>query len=279
MKLNKYVISAIVLAFVVSFSSVSCYKILRTHAPSEVMAGQSFQVKMVVVDNGDAYQKEITDWSVAAVRVPEDWDVKCGSGAYESFAEDWVYYSDGKPASAKYAMRFSESLSKAYNESAPKEGYKWVAFTSASKVTKFMSACWRNGCDSAVVTFTVTAGNIPGDYVIDYLAGDDESDASPKNYSTPTELDKASGGRMFNASTVKTFKVPANKNTSNYAPALASKIKVVPDPASVEAVTVDVASKQKGVYTLEGKKLSDKSTTEGLPAGTYIVNGKKTVVK
>lgn len=279
MKLNRNFATVIVLAIIVSFASASCYKILRTHAPNEVMTGETFQVKMVVVDNGDSHQQEITDWSVAAVRVPEDWDVKCGTGAYESFAEDWVYYTDGKPAKAKYSMRFSESLSKAYNESAPKEGYKWVAFTSTSKVTKFMSACWRNGCDSAVVTFTVTAGATPGDYVIDYLAADDESDASPRTYSTPGELDKAKGGRMFNASTVESFKVPDTKNAGNYTPALASNIRVVPDPASVEAVTVDAASRQKGVYTLEGKKISGKSSAKGLPPGTYVINGKKTIVK
>ena len=70
------------LAMFVSAMVTSCYKIFKTHAPKEVTAGQKFDVKMVVVDNGDAYQKEMTDWSVAAIRVPEDWDVKCGAQDY-----------------------------------------------------------------------------------------------------------------------------------------------------------------------------------------------------
>lgn len=267
---NRYLLYSLILAAFISVAVSSCYKIYRTHAPEEVHAGQQFDVRMVVVDDGNEYQKEITDWSVAAIRVPEDWTVECGSRDYESFAEDWVYYSNGKPAAARYTMRYSEPLSKAYDEAAPKAGYKWQAFVSTQKITKFMSACWRNGCDSAVVTFHVTAGETIGKYTIDYLAGDNEQDASPKNYSTASELNT---DRMINASTVQRFKVPDYKNTSNYTPLMASKITVVADPDAITDVTIDNTVSE--VYTTEGKKV----TNLNLKSGTYIINGKKTYIK
>lgn len=276
MKTKKYLFSAILLAVIISAASSSCYKIFKTHAPKEVNTGETFEVKMVVIDNGDSNQKEVTDWSVAAIRVPEDWDVKCGAGTYKSYAEDWVYYSDGKPANASYTMRYSEDLSNLYNQAAPKEGYKWFAYASITKVTKFMSACWRNGCDSAVVTFTVTAGNTPGDYEIDYVAADSESEDSPRSFKEVSKL--KDNDRMLNASTIRSFKVPTTKNTANYANGLASKITVRGTENGIESVKAS-SKKNKGIYTLDGKKLSDGNSLKGITPGTYIIDGKKTVVK
>ena len=263
------------LAMFVSAMVTSCYKIFKTHAPKEVTAGQIFDVKMVVVDNGDAYQKEMTDWSVAAIRVPEDWDVKCGAQDYRSYAEDWVYYSNGKPANATYTLRYSESLSKAYDAAAPKSGYKWMAFVSATKVTKYMSSCWRNGCDSAVVTFHVTAGQKTGKYTLDFLAGDNEQDESPKSYSESSQL---ATDRMINASSVAMFKIPNGTNTSNYTPQAACAITVLEATDAITAVSDD-KSKSSSIYDLEGRKVSDGNNVKNLPKGTYIINHQKTILK
>lgn len=272
---NTYLLKAMLLAVSVSVITTSCYKIFKTHAPKEVTAGQMFDVKMVVVDNGDAYQKEITDWSVAAIRIPEDWDVKCGAQDYRSYAEDWVYYSNGKPANAAYTLRYSESLSKAYDAAAPKSGYKWMAFVSATKVTKYMSSCWRNGCDSAVVTFHVTAGQKAGKYTLDFLAGDNEQDESPRSY---TEASQLATDRMINASSVVMFKIPNGTNTPNYAPQAACTINVLDAPDAITAVTED-KSKPSGIYNLKGRKVSDGNHVKNLPKGTYIINHKKTILK
>ena len=272
---NTFYLKAMLLAMFVSVMTTSCYKIFKTHAPKEVTAGQKFDVKMVVVDNGDENQKEITDWSVAAIRVPEDWDVKCGAQDYRSYAEDWVYYSNGKPANATYTLRYSESLSKAYDAAAPKSGYKWMAFVSATKVTKFMSSCWRNGCDSAVVTFHVTAGQKTGKYTIDFLAGDNEQEVSPRTYSEASQL---ATDRMINASTIPMFKVPNGTNTSNYTPQMACTIKVLEAPDAIMAVSED-KSKPSCIYDLEGRKVSDGNDVRNLPRGTYIINHQKTILK
>lgn len=272
---NTYLFKAMLLAMFVSIMTTSCYKIFKTHAPKEVTAGQKFDVKMVVVDDGDEHQKEITDWSVAAIRVPEDWDVKCGAQDYRSYAEDWVYYSNGKPASATYTLRYSESLSKAYDAAAPKSGYKWMAFVSATQVTKYMASCWRNGCDSAVVTFHVTAGQKTGKYTIDFLAGDNEQDESPKSYSEASQL---ATDRMINASSVVMFKIPNGTNTSHYTPQMACAIKVLEAPDAITAVSED-KPKPSSVYDLEGRRVSDGSNVKNLSKGTYIINRKKTILK
>lgn len=272
---NTYLLKAMLLAVSVSVITTSCYKIFKTHAPKQVTAGQKFDVKMVVVDNGDAYQKEMTDWSVAAIRIPEDWDAKCGALDYRSYAEDWVYYSNGKPANARYTLRYSESLSKAYDEAAPKSGYKWMAFVSASKVTKYMASCWRNGCDSAVVTFHVTAGQKAGKYTIDFLAGDNEQDESPKSYSEASQL---ATDRMINASSVLMFKIPNGTNTSNYTPQMACTIEVLEAPDAIKAVSED-KPKTSSIYNLDGKKVSNGNNVKNLPKGMYIINHKKTILK
>ena len=272
---NTYLFKVMLLAVFVSIMTTSCYKIFKTHAPKEVTAGQKFDMKMVVVDDGDEHQKEITDWSVAAIRVPEDWDVKCGAQDYRSYAEDWVYYSNGKPASATYTLHYSESLSKAYDAAAPKSGYKWMAFVSATKVTKYMASCWRNGCDSAVVTFHVTAGQKAGKYTIDFLAGDNEQDESPKSYSEASQL---ATDRMINASSVVMFKIPKGTNTSHYTPQMACAIKVLEDPDAISTVSED-RPKPSSVYDLEGRKVSDGSNVKNLAKGTYIINRRKTILK
>ncbi len=45
------------------------------------------------------------------------------------------------------------------------------------------------------------------------------------------------------------------------------------------ATAAKTAAASKGVYSLQGVKLSSASSTLGLPAGVYVVDGKKTVVK
>ena len=138
-----------------------------------------------------------------------------------------------------------------------------------------MSSCWRNGCDSAVVTFHVTAGRTPGKYTLDFLAGDSEQDESPRSYSEASQL---ATDRMINASTVAMFKIPNGTNTSNYTPQAACAINVLESTDAVTAVTDD-KSKPSSIYNLEGRKVSDGNHVENLPKGTYIIDHQKTILK
>ena len=47
----------------------------------------------------------------------------------------------------------------------------------------------------------------------------------------------------------------------------------------VEDMNVDLSRYAKGVYNLNGQLVSEKNSTEGLPAGVYIMNGKKMIMK
>lgn len=47
----------------------------------------------------------------------------------------------------------------------------------------------------------------------------------------------------------------------------------------VEDMNVDLSRHVQGVYNLNGQLVSEKNSTEGLPAGVYIMNGKKIIVK
>ena len=49
--------------------------------------------------------------------------------------------------------------------------------------------------------------------------------------------------------------------------------------SGIQSITADKAVKDKGVYTLTGNKVQEDLSTENLPAGIYIVGGKKVIVK
>ena len=53
------------------------------------------------------------------------------------------------------------------------------------------------------------------------------------------------------------------------------KVIIAPDANGIESVTIDVPAHKQGIYTILGVKLTQQ--WENLPAGIYIVNGKKCV--
>ena len=48
---------------------------------------------------------------------------------------------------------------------------------------------------------------------------------------------------------------------------------------SISKVTCEDKPAQEGVYTLTGIKVKDTNSTDNLPSGIYIINGKKQVIK
>ena len=82
--------------------------------------------------------------------------------------------------------------------------------------------------------------------------------------------------------------IPANKVylpiSSSDAAATANGIKLLlPDDyaaaTSISKVTCEDKPAQEGVYTLTGIKVKDTNSTDNLPSGIYIINGKKQVIK
>lgn len=244
----------------------SCYKLLSTHAPKQVTAGQTFEVSFTVVDDGSDVQNFVTDWSYAGVRVPNGWTVTVPTGAHQQFAEDWVYYSDGSQVSSKHDMQPCDLLTQFYNSACPRSGYTWHAFQTKKKVSKNISACWRNGCDSIRITFLVTVpkGTKLGKYSIDFIGGDEEDNAGVSKYATYTD---AKGSRLFHVGTVNSDYVE-NRNTS-----LSCRVEVVEDEDAIHSVSAARRPGQTGTYTMDGRKLNPEA--EKLPRGVYVIDGKK----
>ena len=55
------------------------------------------------------------------------------------------------------------------------------------------------------------------------------------------------------------------------------KVVIAPNATGINAITVDVPARKQGIFTVQGVKLTQQ--WENLPAGIYIVNGKKCVKK
>lgn len=258
---------------VIGLAVTSCYKIIRTEVPKEVSGNETFEARLVVADDGDNTQNFTTDWSVAAIRVPEGWTVTVPKGCHRQYAEDWVYYSDGSQVDGSQNMSYNAHLSDIYNTASAKKGYKWWAFVSDKMVPKHMASCWRNGCDSIAVTFLVTPNGVPGTYQIDFIAGDEEDEKGVNKYESYTQ---AAGTRLFHAATVSSF---ANgKRPDNASVGYSRKI-VVKEDTAIEPVMAPEersAANPEAVYDLEGHLVSCDATHLGeLPEGIYIIGGKK----
>lgn len=257
------ILAAIMLAMSVS----SCYKIFSVVAPETVKQGEEFTVTMTVVDDGDQYQKYIKDWSVAGIRVPEGWTVTAPSKTHKSIAEDWVYYEDGTQAKRDFPMIVNDRLSGFYNEACPKDGYKWTALQTRAMVPKFISACWRNGCDSIQVSFKVKVPEdfAPGTYTIDLIGGDIENEAGADAYSSAAEL-KEKDSRAFHVGTFNNAKI--DKADSRFSCKITVEAK---ESAGVNSIKED--KKPTVIYDMNGRKQTKPAK------GVNIINGKKLIIK
>ncbi len=265
-KITKIVL--LLTALVASTCFVSCYKIVRTQAPKNIEAGKTFEGRIVLADDGSINQQEKKTWSLFAVRVPEGWTVSVPDDCYESYAEDWVYFTSGNPVSFKSNMTYSANMSRIYNESNPKAGYKWVAFVTPKQVEGYMAACWRNGCDSVAINFNVTTDKIAGTYTLDYIVGDDESEAGVEAYSN---RESCSSTRLYHVGTEATNVEKAQNEWQSTI--------TVTEASGINNVIADVKDYRYGVYTLDGHLLRNDNNIDGLAPGIYIVGGKKTLVK
>ena len=92
-------------------------------------------------------------------------------------------------------------------------------------------------------------------------------------------LGRAADGRFAFITDRNLKYIPANKAYLTVPTGTPETLYVVTEiPAGIETVTtVAPTTHQCGVYSLSGQRLGD--TTEGMPKGVYIVNGRKTVLK
>ena len=251
----------------------SCYKIIRTEVPREVYGTETFEARLVVADDGSDTQNFTTDWSVAAIRVPEGWTVSVPKGCHRQYAEDWVFYSDGSQVDGSQNMTYNAHLSDIYNTASSKKGYKWWAFVSDKMIPKHMASCWRNGCDSIAVTFLITPNGVPGTYQIDFIAGDEEDEKGVSKYENYSQ---ASGTRLFHAATVSSFS--GNKRPDNAGVSFSRKIIAYEDTGLRPVLQPEErsAANPTAVYSLDGRLMSTDAThLSELPSGIYIIGGEK----
>ena len=259
--------------FITGLAVTSCYKIIRTEVPKEVTGTETFEARLVVADDGSSTQNFSTDWSVAAIRVPEGWTVEVPRGCHQQYAEDWVYYSDGTQVNGSQNMSYNAHLSDIYNTASSKKGYKWWAFVSDKMIPKHMTACWRNGCDSIAVTFLVTPNGVPGTYQIDFIAGDEEDEAGVSKYESYSQ---AAGTRLFHAATISSF---ANSKRPDNAAVNYSRKVIVTDGSGIKTVETPEersTANPTAIYDLKGRMVScDETHLNELPEGIYIIGGEK----
>lgn len=267
-KSTKYIAIAAVALLV-----ASCYKLIRVTAPKVVEAGQTFEVRIAVADDGSSVQNFTTDWSYAGIRVPEGWTVTVPEGTHQQYAEQWVYYQNGDQVASRQDMVEDDYLTELYETAAHRAGYKWVAFSSEKMIPKHMTACWRNGCDSIVMTFLVTvpADAALGDYQLDFLTGDEEDERGIYKYN---DYGATNGSRLFHAGTISSLS--GGRKVDNANTSLSHRITVV-KPTAV--VNVQDKKSEGNVYDVEGRLVQQGASPKALRKGTYIMNGKKVVKK
>lgn len=248
----------------------SCYKLINVTAPKEVEAGTTFEVRMAIADDGSATQNFREDWSYAGIRVPEGWQVTMPKGAHEQYAESWVYYENGQQVAARQDMVADDYLTEIYETAAPKSSYKWQGFSSSKMVGKHMTACWRNGCDSIVISFLVTvpADAKPGKYTLDFIAGDEEDAMGVYKYN---DYAATKDSRLFHAGTISTL--AGNRKVENANTQLSQTITVT-EASAVESIK-EAGPSDNNIYDVQGRLVRRGTDLQGLPHGTYVVNGKK----
>lgn len=129
-------------------------------------------------------------------------------------------------------------------------------------------------------TYTISDNKLKGVYFCnDVPAESKHRNVTVYNSSTMRVLGRADDGRLAFVKASDLKYIPANTCYLQVAAGSPDVIYVVKEiPSGIETVQAsNVKSVQRGVYSLSGQRLGD--TTEGLPKGVYVVNGRKTVVR
>ena len=196
---------------------------------------------------------------------------------------DSLYYL---PFYASFSVVLNDNV-KAYYVSEVKGSYAKVTActTFAPTTTPVILECKSetpadNKVTLSPATYTISDNKLKGVYFCnDVPAESKHRNVTAYNSSTMRVLGRADDGRLAFVKASDLKYIPANTCYLQVAAGSPDVIYVVKEiPSGIEVVkTSDVKSVQRGVYSLSGQHLGD--TTEGLPKGVYVVNGRKTVVR
>lgn len=167
---------------------VSCYKIGKVYSPKSVAPNTAYEGRIVIVnDNNNGPQ---TGYSLFAICVPKNWDVTMGPGALQQYAREGVK-TEGWDANVNLDMVYSPNYSAICNSACPREGYEWIGFRSAKIYRRSLQGSASNGCDSIAFNYQVLNDGLAGDYHIDYIVGNIES-----NEENPSVIESWSGNPL-----------------------------------------------------------------------------------
>ena len=196
---------------------------------------------------------------------------------------DSLYYL---PFYASFSVVLNDNV-KAYYVSEVKGSYAKVTActTFAPTTTPVILECKSetpsdNKVTLSPATYTISDNKLKGVYFCnDVPAESKHRNVTVYNSSTMRVLGRADDGRLAFVKASDLKYIPANTCYLQVAAGSPDVIYVVKEiPSGIETVQAsNVKSVQRGVYSLSGQHLGD--TTEGLPKGVYVVNGRKTVVR
>lgn len=196
---------------------------------------------------------------------------------------DSLYYA---PFYASFSFTMNSNV-KAYYITEVRDGYALIhdfAYTIPG-VTPVIVECKsalpeENKVKLSLSTAQATGNKLKGVYFCnDVEASTEHRNVTVYNSNTMRVLGRTDDGRLAFVKSSSLVYIPANTcylTVPAGSPDVIYVVKAIPD--GIETVKAsDVKPMQRGVWSLSGQRVSD--TTDGLPKGVYIVNGRKTIIK
>lgn len=164
---NKWlIIVAITMVF------ASCYRIGKIYSPKTVDPNKAYSARILVVNDNNSDPQ--TGYSMFAVCVPSNWTVSVKEGALKQYGKAGAMIDGKWDVNTQLDMVYSPNYSHVCNEAFPREGYEWVGFRTKNIYRRSLKS-ENGGCDSIAIDFDVLNNGVAGDYEIDYIVGNIES--------------------------------------------------------------------------------------------------------
>ena len=150
----------------------SCYRIGKIYSPTTVDPNTAYSARIVIVNDNNSDPQ--TGYSMFAVCVPSNWTVAVKEGALKQYGKEGAMIDGTWDVNAQLDMVYSPNYSRICNEAFPREGYEWVGFRTKNIYRRSLNP-GNGGCDSVAIDFDVLNNGVAGDYEIDYIVGNIES--------------------------------------------------------------------------------------------------------
>lgn len=234
----------------------SCYTIKNIEMPHEVAPGEEFTMRATIGSDSGANKSDNT-FGVFGVRVPSDWDVTIPENVLEHYGADGVLDEtiSGVP---------NEIVTNILNHRYPKDGYKWIGFSTGIDANEKMKLEFKGDDDCYVVNAKIKPSDVEGDYELDFVFGDEED--SFTKYADKMDHDPNQDPRLFETATFAPD--PTKENQINNGGETKPSIHAV-----VDADTSVKVSKGAGVETIS----ADEFVVEGAHNGIRVIAAGSTV--